>query len=174
MPKHIKFSPSLNNFLKIIKKLVLSDSMLKKYWLFIFPKASSSSNKHIFVRAKSVCLLWVDTVYMVINSEGFTYSLNDSHNFVLNRMFPKCFFQYIIAFRTSKASFLKWWRKLRKKNKAKNHNHSPILLRATMVKNWAVSLTNKRLRIFKRVKYKVTFSNIRRLWTMKIIVHLYK
>ena len=37
---------------------MFSDSILKKYRLFIFPKSSSSPNKHIFVRGKTVCLLW--------------------------------------------------------------------------------------------------------------------
>ena len=32
-------------------------TILKKYRLFIFPKSSSSRNKHIFVRAMRVCFL---------------------------------------------------------------------------------------------------------------------
>ena len=57
--KNFKNSPALciPQFLKNIKKWVLSDSLLKKYGRFIFPKSSSSQNKHIFVRAKRVCLL---------------------------------------------------------------------------------------------------------------------
>ena len=41
------------------KKGVLSDSRLKKYRLFIFPKSSLSQNTHIFVRAKRMCLFCV-------------------------------------------------------------------------------------------------------------------
>ena len=43
-------------FLKNYEKWILSNSMLKKYMLFILPKSSPSQNKHIFVKAKRLCL----------------------------------------------------------------------------------------------------------------------
>ena len=58
LPKKPQIQSCITQFFKSNKKWVLSDSMLKKYKRFIFPKSSSSPNKHIFVRAKKVCLFW--------------------------------------------------------------------------------------------------------------------
>ena len=66
--KKLKIQSCITQFLKNNKKWVLSDSMLKKYRLFVFPKSSSSQNKQIYVWEKRVCSYHVKFAFY-----GFAY-----------------------------------------------------------------------------------------------------